>query len=280
MINNAIFDCRFEDVVETVKGFSNNNKTGLFIGRNPTEILPKEPDTQWFSLDIDSSYSNNSTHFQVDFNDLDTVKKMARLFDKVVVDQSVWKGFQTTEDSNPLDRIALLLKNKSDSIAIFSVDSNLLNVNFGISEVEFDYTMLSIPGSWVFAMNEKRLEFVEKYLEAKNEEEKKLDYAVFLASDYCQEKMARLRKFEEDATVLDVEEQTLYKKWIIATHSNLDKEEKDFEKNAWVFAIKKTENYAKQIFTQVELKEKQPFPYEVKYNQNSTTFFVCKGPKV
>lgn len=78
---------------------SRGEKLCLFIGRMPGEPIPgfglKKPDDEtWVSLDLGKNYDSTGflagkqLHFQMDMNDDERIKRIHKLFDKVIVDWS------------------------------------------------------------------------------------------------------------------------------------------------------------------------------------------------
>jgi hypothetical protein len=115
-----------QDVISKIQSYtSQGKKIALMVGRTAMEILPHEENTVWVSLD--ESLTNcgpkdwlntrkitpDRLHLNMSFNDRDQMSSIKGLFDKVVIDGSVWKFIDERVD--PLRLFHAILKNNPQS---------------------------------------------------------------------------------------------------------------------------------------------------------------------
>ena len=103
MENETHYMEEFNTVVEKIKNLiKDGKKIYLFVGRTLEERMPKEKEVVWVSLDQYKfpSYEENSfvkvedrLHLHMDMNDLEKMKKLKGLFDRIVFDPSVIRSF-------------------------------------------------------------------------------------------------------------------------------------------------------------------------------------------
>lgn len=130
-------------------------KVALFMGRGNLQTMPEEQGWKWFSLDRDMEEGKNDHHLAMDFNDREAMKKIQKLFNKVVVDFSTLKFV----DSPLWIRLKALLVPEPDSELITEA-----SVGYGfmyISEPDFspmDGTM-NLPMSM---LNDKKAQSEQK----------------------------------------------------------------------------------------------------------------------
>lgn len=95
-----------------------NKKLCLFLCRGSQQSVPQNPDEVWVSLDYDygRAYKAPSDpkriHLQMDINDQQRLSKIARLFDKVILDQA---SFNAVSSEQPWQYLGWLLKKSPEA---------------------------------------------------------------------------------------------------------------------------------------------------------------------
>ena len=112
----------------------------LFVGRAANQSLPVETGNIWVSADIEEKdvwtkdpISKERLYIVMDFNKQDEVKRLSRLFSKVVVDQSTIKFF-TTDFAK---RFSVML-HVPESEMIFEADTGIHVIDPKQKEYHFD----------------------------------------------------------------------------------------------------------------------------------------------
>ncbi|MGH2611750.1 MAG: hypothetical protein ACRDFB_01720 [Rhabdochlamydiaceae bacterium] len=107
----------------TTRSKTENLKVALFVGRDNSQPLPKEEGWLWVSLDCDmfEPSDDNRLHLKMDFNDSAVMSKINQTFNKVIVDRSVVKFFNT-----PWEVLPNLLVQEKDSELIVEACSGAI----------------------------------------------------------------------------------------------------------------------------------------------------------
>lgn len=246
-------------IVRELKELSKSQKLCLFIGRSYDQVLPEEKGTIWASLDIkffwheerdaDDSYLEppkaKRLHLIMDFNTTD-LQKIQKLFDLIVVDESVEKFF----DHSPFPILGALLKPKATSQLIIEAPSTDV-VDSRSSKERVEST---IKRNAAFAQYESSL----------SEEVKKANFVKFAAEHNMHNQAEEL--------------EPLYIDFIIHTQfPNLVQEEQVAIKKAAENRDNKAKEIALQCFTNVDL-EHGYYPYETRWDFKPGAFFTCTGP--
>src|SRR3984957_19454566 len=83
-----------QEVIDKIKTLAASEHTlCLFIGRQPSEPLPKETHAVWISGDkvVNTEIPDDRLHLWLDFIDSDQLKQLTHLFDKIIIDNSTVK---------------------------------------------------------------------------------------------------------------------------------------------------------------------------------------------
>lgn len=251
--------------IETM--LSSNQKIGLFVGRQASEELPHEEGVTWISLDIDGGnpIDPNRLHLTLDCNNSHHLAIIQDVFNKVVVDQSTWKFFET----GIIDRLTSLLKVAATSSLIF--ENSFLFVHFNkIDEWHFNHIELTIPERELDLYFEQIKKMGDLFIEkigGLNNLIGTPEYEKFIKQE---------RDFRGEAFIASSSQDDLNNDFLGSFGENKVEHPK---KRYQSLARQKTVDYLKTLFDNVELQLNTPFPYVTRYNSDEDNFFQAVGRK-
>lgn len=143
-----------------------NKKLALFIGRTEKESLPTDGE-EWMYEESDKNYTwvsldcakcedvpEERLHLSLDATKSEDIEIICGLFDKVVIDISVWKFL--TDDNNQVFYLASLLTPGSKSKLMFESSVSSHSIELDITEPKFEKFTFAIPG--LYALKNMDLE--------------------------------------------------------------------------------------------------------------------------
>lgn len=250
-------------------------KLALFIGRSEKEPLPtdgeewmyeeSDKDYTWVSLDcsICTDVPEGRLHLSLNATKSEDLDIINELFDKVVIDISVWKFL--IDDNNQVFRLASLLTPGTKSKLMFESATGTVAIDFGIQEPTFEKFSFNLPGQYCLSQNN----LINKVWMQVISEEKEIEF----------KDMNEFVKYRDELIQNNPEKYDLLHNKVY----EILKENEEYQKlkNIRDECNLKIESHIvedlKKCFDQVEVIEDAPY-YENNY-QKTSRFFIATGRK-
>ena len=110
-------------IARIIKAKEEGLKVAIFMGRDNSQVMPKEEGWEWFSLDVMTEEGDTDHHLQMNFNQPADITRIQGLFNKVISDFSTIKFY-----NNPWPTLHSLLESNEDSELITEGHSGCVGI--------------------------------------------------------------------------------------------------------------------------------------------------------
>lgn len=254
-----------EKVAEKIKQIRKEKpelKICLFLCRRENEPLPSEEGKIWMSGDNETNgkIPPNRIHLWVDFTNEKHLEFYHGLFDEIVIDQSSVKFMGT-------DFISRFVKLFYPSNEVKFIFENCINQSYE----EVDKPIVAHSG----------IIFPKEYIEEVYQIQNKWFKETYPkdSSSYAKEYQIFCKNTQNIFAGRNLDEKELHKQFKGYIIQEKFPQEKDPTYVLFQEASEKRKKHLEEFFQSVKLIEKQPYPYETRYQSDNDPYFIAQGLK-